>query len=65
MATAPDVSECLRMPEVAFVAFLGVHQDDKITCERIGAVPGRVYARSEEDPIELAMTLPQAVERAI
>ena len=62
---APDLSEWLRMPEVAFEVFIGVHKDDKITCDRIGAVPRRLYADPQVDYIELAMNLPQAVDRAI
>ena len=62
---APDLSEWLRMPEVAFEVFIGVHKDDKITCDRIGAVPRRLCADPRVDYIELAMNLPQAVDRAI
>ena len=62
---APDLSEWLRMPEVAFEVFIGVHKDDKITCDRIGAVPRRLCADPQVDYIELAMNLPQAVDRAI
>ena len=62
---APDLSEWLPTPEVAFEAFLGAHKDDKMTCERIGAVPRRLYADLQVDYIELAMNLPQAVDRAI
>ena len=62
---APDLSECLRMPEVAFEVFSGVHKDDEITCDRIGAVPRRLYADAQVDYLELAMNLPQAVDRAL
>ena len=48
-----------------FEAFVGIHKDDKVTCELLGAVPRRVCARAEEDFIELAMNLPQAAERAM
>ena len=50
---APDLSEWLRMPEVAFEVFIGVHKDDKITCDRIGAVPRRLCADPQVDYIEL------------
>ena len=61
----PDSTEWLQTPEVVFEAFVGIHKDDKVTCELLGAVPRRVYARAEEDFIELAMNLPQAAERAM
>ncbi len=62
---APDLSGWLRMPEVAFEVFIGVHKGDKITCDRMGAVPLRLCADPQVDCIELAMNLPQAVDRAL
>ena len=61
----PDSTEWLQTAEVVFEAFVGIHKDDKVTCELLGAVPRRVYARAEECFIELAMNLPQAAKRAM
>ena len=48
----PDSTEWLQTPEVVFEAFVGIHKDDKVTCERLGVVPRRLYARAEVDFIE-------------
>ena len=61
----PDSTEWLKTQEVVFEAFVGIHKEDKVTCELLGAVPRRVYARAEEDFFELAMNLPRAAERAM
>ena len=36
----PDSTEWLQSPEVVLEAFVGIHKDDKVTCERLGVCLG-------------------------